>query len=248
MIEIIRSFDPDTNLEVIEIESNFAFVEGGYDVLNGGIGPDVMIGGLGPDLFFGNTQVDILAGDAFTGRFEATFAEDFVGPTPFRELIGGNFAGVVPVDILTFEQVLSAIGVFGSDAGNLLEAPKDTSFVPSNTFILAENPIDNAGTNPSDLILALRAIEAFFDNELTIKRIAELVFYGTDEELIFDDILAAFKEYLAAEGLQDSDVGLPIFERMLQQVLEDVTLPTSSLNEPTAAAKPGLEAAIAIPA
>ncbi len=247
MIEIVRTFDTHNNLEVIEIETNFPFETGGYDILDGGVGPDTLIGGLGPDLFFGNTQEDVLAGDAFTGRFEAVFAEGFVGPTPYRELIGGNFAGNVPVDILTFEQLVSAIGVFGGVAWDPFAERDDTGPAFDHAYILPETPIDNAGTSPSGLIISLRAIEAFFDKDMTIKRIAELVYYGTDQELLQDDILSAFKDYLAAEGLLEGDISMALFERMLQRVLDDVTVDAAP-KQAAASVAPLVEGAAASPA
>ena len=40
--------------EEITIDTNFAFLTGGYDEIDGEAGADIMIGNLGPDLFFGN--------------------------------------------------------------------------------------------------------------------------------------------------------------------------------------------------
>ena len=96
--------------EETTLDTNFAYVTGGYDEFYSGEGPDIMVGGLGPDLFFGNTELDLIYSDAYAGLFNATWTEGFTGATPQRFLIKSNFAGPGAIDVVSESQQDSSIG------------------------------------------------------------------------------------------------------------------------------------------
>ncbi|CUH69401.1 Cyclolysin [Thalassovita autumnalis] len=98
--------------EVITIDTNFAFLDGGYDEMSGGSGFDIMVGGLGPDLFYGDTAEDLLQSDGYAGLFRATWGIDgFVGDTPHRALYTSNYAGLGATDVVSAAQEEDSIGV-----------------------------------------------------------------------------------------------------------------------------------------
>jgi Ca2+-binding RTX toxin-like protein len=110
---VVRTFETVAGelVETTTVDTNFAFVTGGFDLLTGGDGPDVMIGNLGPDLFFGNTADDLLYGDSYAGIFTATYpANGFLGDTPQRMLLTSNFPGTGALELLSGSQQNASIG------------------------------------------------------------------------------------------------------------------------------------------
>ena len=98
--------------EVITVDTNFAFLDGGYDEMSGGSGFDIMVGGLGPDLFYGDTAEDLLQSDGYAGLFRATWGIDgFAGDTPHRALYTSNYAGLGATDVVSAAQEEDSIGV-----------------------------------------------------------------------------------------------------------------------------------------
>lgn len=233
MVDITRSYDRTTQIETLDFETNFPFLTGGTDTLDGQAGGDVVVGGLGADLFFGNTETDILAGDAFTARFITFFPTGLVGSTPERLLAEVNFAAFSPVDVLTNAQVLSSVGAFsnlvsynGDDetdgASGRLLASENSPFGESKIFERGEGIT-------LDHLFFLRVIEGFFNAEDIIKRIAETIYFGTDIDLAVDDLTEAFRAYILSIGVAESQVDMAVFETLLRRVLADATETSESL-------------------
>lgn len=242
-VDAQRSYDEDTQTETLELDTNFAFETGGFDTMDGEDGADVVIGGLGADLFYGNTQTDILAGDAFTAKYITYFPNGFSGQTPFRQVDEVNFAAFSPVDLLTSEQVLTSLGVFELErAPSDLDAGDQTGLRASLAIPTAQ-PIDGIEGMASNPILFLRAIEGFFEDEDIIRRISETVYFGVDLELAAEDLIAAFRLYLLDQGISEIDINMPLFESMLQRILNDA----GETPVPTDAAAPAQQTSVAAP-
>lgn len=109
--------------EVMIIETNFAYLDGGYDVIWGDykvedmstystdVGADVMIGSLGPDLFYGNTEDDAIFSDGYAGLFRAEHGSAYeTTPMANRFLYTSNFAGPGAVDVVSAAQQDDSIG------------------------------------------------------------------------------------------------------------------------------------------
>ncbi|WP_321341282.1 calcium-binding protein [uncultured Cohaesibacter sp.] len=95
----------------LTLETNYAYVTGGYDTLFGEEGADIMIGGLGGDMFHGDTASDVLFSDGYTGIFKTTWSErGFEGDTPQWRLYTSNFAGPQAVDVVSNAQQNDVIG------------------------------------------------------------------------------------------------------------------------------------------
>jgi Ca2+-binding RTX toxin-like protein len=226
MVDARRVYNPATQIETLELDTNFAFETGGYDTLDGGDGPDVLRGGLGPDLFFGNTQTDLLAGDAFAVKYLTFFPTGLIGPTPLRQIDEVNFAGFSAVDVLTNAQVGTSLGVLGEKFQSTYGREVFDEKAPISRDDLAPPPanfIDVADRLGSDPVLFLRVIEGFFDNEDIIRRISETVYFGVDLDLALEDLIAAFRAYLLEQGIVELDVDMVLFEAMLRRVLDDAS-------------------------
>ena len=95
----------------LTLETNYAYVTGGYDTLFGEEGADIMIGGLGGDMFHGDTASDVLFSDGYTGIFKTTWSErGFEGDTPQWRLYTSNFAGPQAIDVVSNAQQNDVIG------------------------------------------------------------------------------------------------------------------------------------------
>ncbi|HCP80239.1 MAG TPA: hypothetical protein DIT67_01100, partial [Octadecabacter sp.] len=236
-VDARRNYDVATQTETLELDTNFAFVTGGHDIMDGQAGADVVIGGLGTDLFFGNTQTDILAGDAFTAKYITYFPTGLVGETPFRQVDEVNFAAFSPVDLLTSEQVLTSLGVFEKDRATPDPDAFDPAGLRTNLAIPASQPIESTQGMETDPLLFLRVIEGFFEDEDIIRRISETVYFGVNLELAAEDLLEAFRIYLLEQGISELEINMVLFEAMLRRVLDDAgesPAPTTDVVVPAA--------------
>jgi len=98
----------------VRLSTNFAFLDGGLDTLNGGQGADVLIGGLGRDEFIGDTANDFLAGDsAFfrllgdrnSDRGTGDPAVDGLSTPAFLRVLQSNFPGLGANDLVSDAQI-----------------------------------------------------------------------------------------------------------------------------------------------
>ncbi|MCF2872357.1 hypothetical protein L0664_14880 [Octadecabacter sp. G9-8] len=225
-VDVRRDYDPVTQIETLDLDTNFAFESGGYDIMDGEDGADILVGGLGADLFFGNTRTDLLAGDAFTGKYITFFPTGLTGTTPLREVDEVNFAGFSAVDVLTDAQVGTSLGVLGT--GFLSTFGRDVfdeDHLSSTLDLITPpaQPIDASDRFGSDPVLFLRVIEGFFENEDIIRRISETVYFGVDLDLALEDLTLAFRAYLLDQGIMELHVDMVLFDAMLRRVLDDAS-------------------------
>ncbi len=216
-------------VERIELETNLPFVTGGIDTMNGGDGPDVLIGGLGKDLFIGNTEDDILIGDSFAGKFTATLPLGFIGPTPERELVTGNFPGLGPIDILSGAQYRSAIGVFFSTTG-FFDGFADIGYTL--------HELDAAAPRPAEDVSQFSAVLGFFQATETLERLAMLLQFDTDPDLVEEEAYRAFLVYMMATGAEPTPLQLELFKQMLQRVQDQMETTSVPPTAPTDSGAP----------
>jgi hypothetical protein len=146
-------------LQTLTLDTNFAFEDGGLDVLHGDDGPNVLIGNLGPDLFYGNTADDLIFSDGYAGIFKSLSTDlGFAGPTEQLFLFTSNFAGFDAVDIVSASQQSDAIGAPLSVRELASEA-----FGPNPTDGLSELLFRNLGQVSSlvDEVMALLATDRY---------------------------------------------------------------------------------------
>lgn len=210
-----RTLNPTVPLsETIKLATNFAFVEGGLDQLEGGDGPDVMIGGLGPDLFFGNTADDVLIGDSFAAEFFLSLPTGFVGPKGERDLVQANFPGFGPNDILSAAQYNSAIGVYFSENG-FFDGFADIGYT-SFQFDRDTGPLSG------NAITTATPIAAFLKQPEIIEHLASLLQFDTDPELIQDELLRAFAIHSSISEQDITPLQLEIFLLLLQRIQDQI--------------------------
>ena len=211
-ILIERSISLPGYHEIIQMVTNYPYIIGGYDILDGGTGGDVLIGGLGPDLFYGNTAQKVLIGDAFAGLFKAQFTGGFTGATPFRQLFTVNFPGPVAVDKLTYDQLGSSFGAYYSTVQTLQEFDTDYDSVSDPTQYFS---------SVADFRI-LPAIDAFLSRVDTIEQLSELIFFGVDRELISEEMLRAFRLYLISGGNEEQFTELNLFLSLLTRMIDEL--------------------------
>ncbi|HSG37410.1 MAG TPA: calcium-binding protein, partial [Paracoccaceae bacterium] len=172
--------------ETTTVDTNFAYLLGGYDELHGEGGADVMIGHLGPDLFFGNTKDDLIYSDGYAGTFGAQWGpEGYAGPTAFRYLLTSNFAGPDAIDVVSRAQQDDSIG-------------NPLSISGQNAY-LDLNPLDGTraalSAGAGDLIS--RAM-AMLESDSYIAAIAALIDSGTDRDLLEDALFRSLAEEIGS--------------------------------------------------
>lgn len=212
-IMITRTLD-SANVETLQMDTNFVYLTGGIDALDGGTGNNIVVGGLGADLFFGDTESQVLAGDGFAAFTHASFAGGFNGATPNRELITVNFAGPFAVDVLTFSQLEESIGAFFS-AGATQEALETNGYKP---FVHTELASIMSQYSPKTLAY----IEAFFEQDTTITKLAELLYFGADPELITDEMLRLLAFFQGDVTVAKDATHFAMFKLLLQRVLDEL--------------------------
>ena len=218
-IRFYRTIQPGSPLyEEIRLETTYAYVTGGYDVLTGGDGADVMVGNLGPDLFVGNTAADALFSDGFAGIFGATLPNGFGGVATdvHRQLITANFAGSGPLDIVSNAQYDQSIGVYLSTATVLEAIETDFAAMPFGSG--EYEPL--AAKSGQASFEELSVVTQFFSEETIMRHLAELILLDVDGELAKDDILRLFRIYMTDQGGAPSALQMTIFNKMLGKLLE----------------------------
>ena len=146
-------------VETLTLDTNFAFEDGGLDIIHGDDGPNVLIGNLGPDLFFGNTADDLIFSDGYAGIFRSQSTDQgFAGPTEQMFLFTSNFAGFDAVDIVSASQQSDAIGAPLSVRETL-----SSTFGPDPSDGLSELLFRNLGQVSSlvDEVMALLATDRY---------------------------------------------------------------------------------------
>ncbi|TAG26359.1 MAG: calcium-binding protein, partial [Rhodobacterales bacterium] len=203
--------------EETTVDTNFAFVTGGYDQFFSGEGPDVMIGGLGPDLFFGNTEFDLIYSDAYAGLFYATWADGFTGDTPQRFLIKSNFAGPGAIDVVSESQQNSSIGSpldLRNLGFNAAAGLGDADAMDRLSSLLAGSAIPHMASMVIDIL-------GSYD---IVKAISALVAAGIDAEVLVDALLNEVMQQLLAMDSQNLIVAEIMIERMIRLYLAQAGL------------------------
>ena len=218
---LTRTLTPTGNLglltEDITIDTNFAFLTGGYDEIDGQGGADIQIGNLGPDLFFGNTETDLIFSDAYAGIFISLYSTAaFQGPTPQINLLTSNFAGFGATDVVSSAQQDDSIGsnlgflgqydrlVLGLGTSGIGEL-----FSASLTSDEGRN-LDETYSEFVDLVLD------FLSSDVMIAAMAKLLEAGADPELvraaILNSLLERFLDLWDGDALQ--------FERVMNEMID----------------------------
>ncbi len=223
---VVRSWVVDAGEmeETMTIDTNFAYLDGGYDELHGEGGADIMIGHLGPDLFFGNTAEDLIYSDGYAGIFWADWGADgYDGPTAFRYLLTSNFAGPDAIDVVSRAQQDDSIG-------NPLTIGQAKIFLGLNSL---EGPRGPFSQGAGDLIS--RAL-SLLESDTYIAAIVALIEAGTDRELLEDSLLTSLAEDIDAltrlEGISYELLLRRLIELFLNRLAEiEASEVTSSLSK-----------------
>ncbi|MFM2390002.1 MAG: hypothetical protein RLZZ437_1557, partial [Pseudomonadota bacterium] len=203
--------------EETTLDTNFAFLDGGYDRMYGGTGPDVMIGGLGSDIFFGDTQFDLIYSDGYAGLFNANWESGFTGPTPQRFLIKSNFAGTGAIDVVSESQQDSSIGGpldLQQRAVDMAEVTERPSAMDQLTYALD-------GTNVTEVTDFVIAILGSYD---VVEAIAVLAASGADSEVLVAALRNEVMQRLIALGLEDLIGSEILIERLIALYLQQAGL------------------------
>jgi hypothetical protein len=216
-----RTWDASSDglIERTTIDTNFAFVTGGYDQIRGGLGPDIMIGGLGRDLFFGNTQLDLIFSDGYAGIFTADWSAGYNADTPQRFLLTSNFAGSGAIDVVSESQQDSSIG------GPLDYLAQNSRF-DENTQVESRTYLD--------VLNELRGRESVFDDILSIlgrntttESIVLLLMAGADTDLVMQALL---KEIMAEMALTSGVAPLQL-EMIIRTIVAEYLANAGLLND-----------------
>ncbi|MEH6776434.1 MAG: calcium-binding protein, partial [Cereibacter changlensis] len=185
--------------EWLTIDTNFAFIQGGYDHIHGEGDHDVMVGNLGPDMFYGDTAEDAIFSDGYAGLFRAWLPQGFEGraENDQRYLYTSNFAGAGAVDVVSNAQQNAAIG-------NPLDAVEDGSLGKVLTF---------PGRNALDPDLWRRTID-MLDEPRMLRAMAQMIAMGADSELLADSMLSSLIE----AGLLSGDTDPVMLELLIERL------------------------------
>ncbi|TKA97165.1 calcium-binding protein [Cereibacter changlensis] len=185
--------------EWLTIDTNFAYIEGGYDNIYGEADHDVMIGNLGPDMFYGNTAEDAIFSDGYAGLFRAWLPQGFEGraENDQRYLYTSNFAGAGAVDVVSNSQQNAAIG-------NPLDAVGDNAVGKVLTF---------PGRNALDPDLWRRTID-MLDEPRMLRAMAQTIAMGADSALLADAMLSSLIE----AGLLSGDTDPVMLELLIDRL------------------------------
>ncbi|MFD1695440.1 beta strand repeat-containing protein [Roseibium aestuarii] len=204
--------DGDTGLisGELNLQTNYAYVTGGYDRLYGNDGPDIMIGGLGPDIFFGDTASDVLFSDGYTGIFRVTWSVDgFLGETPQWRLYTSNFAGSEAVDVVSNAQQNDVIG---SPLASIDNGPGDNLLAGENSLI---GERDDQGSAADRRALADDLLD-LLNSENFIHTVASLVASGIDDDVLRSAIKQAITDQLGNVWNLDQ----PAVDRLIKLMID----------------------------
>jgi len=210
MVIFERFWTAEAGVVVFEettLDTNFAYVTGGYDEFYSGEGPDIMIGGLGPDLFFGNTEFDLIYSDAYAGLFNATWTDGFTGATPQRFLIKSNFAGPGAIDVVSESQQDTSIG------GPLDLRADGMGYNPGDEAAAADRLLAILGTGgiPQMAYLVIDILGSYD----VVEAISALVAGGLDADILVDALRNEVIGKLLSMDLQ----GLVVTEIMIERII-----------------------------
>ena len=188
--------------ERMTIDTNFAYVTGGYDQIHGNGGPDIMIGNLGPDLFFGDTANDLIFSDGYAGIFKATFPIGFgdISMTQ-RFLFTSNFAGPGALDVVSESQQDAAIG--------------------ANLDLFEDDPTLDDGLGADlgpglSLEAVWMAVVDAMDDPALLRSLALLIQSGADVTLIAESLLSS----LISAGLLTGNLPPTVLEALIERLLD----------------------------
>ncbi len=234
IIERVFTADGSGVFGELWIDTNFAYVTGGYDEIHGEDGFDVMIGNLGPDLFFGNTADDAIFSDGFAGYFTTEFdALQFGQDTPHWSLVQVNFAGPAAIDVVSRAQSSASIGMtldrVVDGSGDVLDF-EHPSLRPEIMFERGPSLTLETGY--------LGEIMDYVTSDILMSAIAELMAMGLDGDALRAAIEAAISAHLSQSLQLDFATEAYLLERLMA-IIEDrlelnVGAAMSSMNSNTA--------------
>ena len=202
-------------LEELKVDTNFAYLTGGYDLVHGDDGPDVMIGGLGPDLFYGNTADDLIHSDGYAGIFRsASSTQGFAGDTPQRYLYTSNFAGPGSTDVVSAAQQKDSIG-------NPLDLlAREASRYSVAGSIIAQQFLSDGYSSQSygsltDPHFVTRVLD-YLESDQFVRSVAEMIASGAD----IDVIKAAIEASLMTDFGAFWTANAPTHELLIEQLIE----------------------------
>ncbi|MBV7407469.1 calcium-binding protein, partial [Maritimibacter sp. DP1N21-5] len=187
--------------ERMTIDTNFAFITGGYDQIHGDAGPDIMIGNLGPDLFFGDTASDLIFSDGYAGIFKAVFPLGFgdISMTQ-RFLYTSNFAGPGALDVVSEAQQDASIGA------NLNYYPEEPTRPERDRF----GTLD--GMSMDEI---WQAVVNALDDPALLRSLAVLIQSGADVTLIAESLFSSLVE----AGLLSGNLPPTVLEALIERLL-----------------------------
>lgn len=190
--------------ESMTIETNFAYLDGGYDIIWGDYrvedtanyvtndGADVMVGSLGPDLFYGNTDDDLIFSDGYAGLFRAEQPQSFATtPMAARYLYTSNFAGPGAVDLVSAAQESDSIG---GPLNLVAEQGGDLAPVEKLSFVL--EAVEDLET--------LNAVAQMIDENVDMQVIAQSIISGLASSYEFLGDLSEFEMQMIIKALVEA--------------------------------------------
>ncbi len=210
--------------ENIFIRSNFAYLSGGYDILDGGDGADVLVGHLGPDGFFGNTLNDFLAGDAIFIFMQAAFDADSFNGARFLDVVTVNFPGFGGPDVVSNAQVNQSIG-------SPLEATVRAFSIGHNAYREFGGTLSTVNRPDMDSFDDVFASRAQLTFDLLLETVDTGAFVANIAELLEFDIerlplIEAIREEFVRHAGKHFDFDLsPLDRYLLDRIFEDTIRP-----------------------
>ncbi|WP_039019935.1 calcium-binding protein [Halocynthiibacter namhaensis] len=223
------AFSDGSILEELKIDTNFAYLTGGYDVIFGDDGPDILVGGLGPDLFHGNTADDLIYSDGYAGLFRAEWGvQGFVGVSGQRFLYTSNFAGPGAIDVVSAAQQKDSIGspldLFAQESAQFSVAGS----IIAQQFLSDGYAVQSYGSL-TDPHFVSRVLD-YLESDTFIRSVAELTATGADISVI----KAAIRAALLADFGAFWEASAPAHELLIEQLIEYL-LSSIQPNDETAA-------------
>ena len=219
-----RTFtETDTGLfEVILLDTNYAYITGGYDYISGDEGNDIMIGNLGGDLFFGNTREDVIFSDGYAGEYHGKWTGLlFEGETAFRTLWKSNFAGPGAIDVVSRAQQDDSIG-------SPFDLVPDAALPQFNLVIgeLDDNFISD-GFDGHEALFFVNQVMDYLSSEKVVGALAVMLNSGADRSVMDDALRAGIAGQFA--GVWNLDA--PEFELVIRQIIAFLLERVEAANE-----------------
>ncbi len=210
---------PDgTITEELTIDTNFAYLDGGYDFIHAGEGADIAVGGLGPDMFFGNTRDDLLQSDGYAGIFRATWGTlGYADATPHRALYTSNYAGSGATDVVSAAQEKDSIGVplkfedLGAEPEEKAKQQIEGKSAISEGYQSESAPEIVLGQVIDQVLLHLEGAEV-------MGALAETMAAGADLDLARAALMQSVMSQLAGAANMDAAT----FEQLISQIVDHI--------------------------